>query len=172
MIRFVDDRRIFEEVFRNALPKARRFVWIATADIKDMHLPGRGRRYESVLGVISSLIENGIAVRLVHAKEPGPNFRKSHEKHPNLFDGMERALCPRNHMKAVIIDGKWCYMGSANMTGAGMGAKSDRRRNFEAGIITDEPDILKPLIAKYDELWMGLKCGDCNLRKTCPDPIA
>jgi phosphatidylserine/phosphatidylglycerophosphate/cardiolipin synthase-like enzyme len=50
---------------------------------------------------------------------------------------MERILCPRVHLKSLIIDGRFAYVGSANLTGAGMGAKSDRRRNFESGIITD-----------------------------------
>lgn len=55
----------------------------------------------------------------------------------NLIDAMERILCPRVHLKSLIIDGRFAYVGSANLTGAGMGAKSDRRRNFESGIITD-----------------------------------
>lgn len=30
------------------------------------------------------------------------------------------------------------YIGSANLTGAGIGMKSAQRRNFEAGILTNE----------------------------------
>ncbi len=45
--------------------------------------------------------------------------------------------CPRLHAKAVIIDCRAMYLGSANLTGAGLGAKADKRRNFEMGIWTE-----------------------------------
>ena len=154
MTKFIEDRQIFEEVFLEAIPRAEEFVWIATADIKDLHIPGCARRSYSILKEFSTLIGKGISVRLIHAKEPGKNFRESFDKHPNLIDGLERALCPRNHMRGVIVDGKWCYLGTANLTGAGMGAKSKKRRNFEAGIVSSEAHILEPLMTKFDELWM------------------
>lgn len=44
---------------------------------------------------------------------------------------MERMLCPRVHFKCIIVDGVKAYFGSANLTGAGMGAKSEKKRNFE-----------------------------------------
>ena len=54
--------------------------------------------------------------------------------HPRLL-GMLRA-CPRLHLKAMIVDGATLYLGSANWTGAGLGAKGVGRRNFELGIVT------------------------------------
>lgn len=32
-------------------------------------------------------------------------------------------LCPRVHFKSVIVDGRFVFSGSANLTDAGMGAK-------------------------------------------------
>ncbi len=52
------------------------------------------------------------------------------------MEGLERLLSPRVHFKAVVVDGTFAYSGSANLTGAGMGAKSENRRNFEVGFIT------------------------------------
>ncbi len=72
----------------------------------------------------------------------------------------------------MIIDGRTAYLGSANLTGAGIGAKNDRRRNWEAGILTDEKHLLEPLMAELDTLWMGTHCASCQRRSTCPDPIA
>ena len=46
------------------------------------------------------------------------------------------------HFKLIIIDSTIAYVGSANLTGAGMGMKSPKKRNFEAGILTDDPEML------------------------------
>ena len=56
------------------------------------------------LAVLSELIDNGVSVRLLHAKEPGPNFRRDFDRYPNLVDGLERVLCPRVHFKSVVVD--------------------------------------------------------------------
>lgn len=37
---------------------------------------------------------------------------------------LERVMCPRVHFKIIVIDQTVCYVGSANLTGAGMGMKS------------------------------------------------
>ena len=64
------------------------------------------------------------------------------------------------------------YIGSANLTGAGLGAKSPLRRNFEAGILTNEPGLVQPLIEEVKQLWAGSHCQKCGRRDVCPDPIA
>ena len=76
-------------------------------------------------------------------------------------------LCPRAHFKTVIIDGTFAYTGSANLTGAGMGAKSEFRRNFESGILTDEPSLIRPLMNQCDTLWIGGNCGPCQRKDYC-----
>ena len=44
-------------------------LWIATADIKDLHVK-TGTGQIPFLGVIAGLIRKGVQVRLMHAKEP------------------------------------------------------------------------------------------------------
>ena len=36
------------------------------------------------LGVLSDLIGKGVEVRLIHAKEPGPNFREDFDRYPQM----------------------------------------------------------------------------------------
>lgn len=153
------------------MPEAREFVWIATADIKDLHVNSHGS-FRPFLGVLADLVDNGIEIRLLHAKEPGPNFRKDYDLYPNLLAGMERIICPRVHLKTIVVDGRMIYLGSANLTGAGMGAKSKDRRNFESGIVSDEPELVSSVMNQFDEIWMGAMCDTCQRREYCSDPIA
>ena len=104
------------------------------------------------LEILSYLTGKGVEVRLIHAKEPGPNFRKDFERYHLLAKRLKRILCPRIHFKILVIDQKICYVGSANLTGAGMGMKSLYRRNFEAGIITDASDIVNAAIEEFDKV--------------------
>ena len=117
-------------------------LWIGTADIKDLYVEV-GKDKKPFLALIAQLIRRGVEVRLIHAKEPGPNFREDFDKYPVLYDRLERVLCPRVHFKMLVFDGKEVYVGSANLTGAGIGMKAETTRNFEAGILTDDPEIIE-----------------------------
>ena len=60
---------IHQRVLEELVPSAKRFLWILTADLKDLHVV-RGRRAIPFLSVLNDLVESGVAVRLIHAKEP------------------------------------------------------------------------------------------------------
>ncbi len=174
MLAFVSNREIYVKVIQGIVPKARERLWIATADIKDMYVevPGRGDMVP-FLEVLSSLLTRGVAIRLIHAKEPGANFREDFDRYPLLWTQMERVLCPRVHFKCIIADGRIAYFGSANLTGAGLGAKADARRNFENGVLTDEPTLVEPLSEQFDSVWRGAHCARCGRKAFCADaPIA
>jgi len=171
MVEFIKNRRIYERVIMEMVPAAKEFVWMATADIKDMHVGGRAG-FRPFLAVLSELVEEGVSVRLLHAKEPGENFRRDFDRYPALLAGLERNICPRVHLKAIVVDGRSAFLGSANLTGAGMGAKGKDRRNFESGIVSDEPEIVSGAMGQFDEIWMGAMCDTCQRRNYCADPIA
>jgi hypothetical protein len=168
-INFITNEELYKQVII-PVANAASFVWIGTADIKDLHVHHKGG-VQSFLAVLDSLLKKKIAIRLLHAKEPGANFRKSFDRYPMLWDNMERQLCPRIHFKHIIIDGKFAYSGSANLTGAGLGIKSADTRNFEAGFITTDPEIIKAIMNQFDEVWMGKFCKSCKRKEFCSDPI-
>src|SRR4030042_4272837 len=114
-IELITDDEIYRRVLLEQVPGARKVLWIATADTKDLHV-ARGKKMIPFLKVLSELIEQGVGIRLIHAKEPGPVFRRDFDLYPNLIDGLERMLCPRTHFKCIIVDGVFAYMGSANLT--------------------------------------------------------
>ena len=170
-VSFITNRRIYEHVVLEAVPSAQRFLWIATADIKDLYVDSNGPRMVPFLEVLADLIGNGVEVRLIHAREPGPAFRRDFDRFPALIGGLERVLCPRVHFKCVVVDGEFAYSGSANLTGAGMGAKSDTRRNIEAGFVTRDPALVAAVMGLFDRVWMGHYCTECGRREYCGDPI-
>ncbi|MDH3712242.1 MAG: phospholipase D-like domain-containing protein [Gammaproteobacteria bacterium] len=163
---------IYIELIQARVPLAEKFVWIVTADIKNMHVE-MGRSFVPFLEMLADLVGKGVAVRLIHAKEPGPRFREDFDRFDELIDSdlFERILCPRVHTKAVIIDNVIAFVGSPNLTGAGMGSKHEDKRNFEAGFLFDDAGHINELVAWVDQLYLGEYCSTCQRRDYCPDPI-
>ena len=155
MTQFVSNRGIYEYIVRDIVPSACHRLWIATADIKDMYVDSGGRDMVPFLEVLDGMVKRGVEVRLIHAKDPGPNWRNDFDRYPTLWTAMERMLCPRVHFKCIIVDGVKAYFGSGNLTGAGMGAKSEKKRNFENGVLSDDPALVEPLVEQFDSVWRG-----------------
>ena len=169
MLHYISNSAHYSEVLAQ-VPKVKRSLWIGTADIKDLYVKV-GTEPKPFLAVLAQLIKKGVEVRLIHAKEPGQNFRDDFDKYPTLFDGLERVLCPRVHFKIIVFDGQVAYIGSANLTGAGIGMKGDGTRNFEAGILTDNPELVEQAMNQFDTVWIGKHCAKCKRREFCGDPI-
>lgn len=60
MTKFVSNREIYEQVIRDRVPLAKKRLWIATADIKDMYVDLSGRDMVPFLKVLAVLIGKGI----------------------------------------------------------------------------------------------------------------
>jgi len=170
MLKFVTDSQIYEAVLGGPVPKTRRQLWLATADLKDLHVPKAGRMVP-FLEVLSDLIAANVEVRLLHAKEPGPAFRRDFDRYPNLIGGLERMLCPRVHLKCIVVDGRFAYIGSANLTGAGLGTKSPGRRNFESGIVTTDTALVEQVMDQFDRIWRGSHCRECGRKEFCDEHV-
>lgn len=103
----------------------RQYLWVGTAGIKDPYVK-EGLTSGPLLKVLENLIRHGVEVRLIHTKEPGRNFADDFDKYPLLWSRLERKMCPRVHFKIPIFDCEVAYIGSANLTGAGLGMKALR----------------------------------------------
>lgn len=168
-LKYIANEQHYNDVLSN-IANVKRTLWIGTADIKDLYIK-QGNDVVPMLGVLASLLKKGIEIRLIHAKEPGENFRADFDNYPVLATGLERVLCPRVHFKMLIFDLESAYIGSANLTGAGIGMKSPQKRNFEAGIFTNDPEIVESAINQFDRVWMGSHCEKCGRREFCGDRI-
>jgi|SRR5262249_7801181 len=173
-MRFLEGRALYTQVVEEGIARAERSVWIATANLKELWIAsGRTGRYESILDLFARLAERKVDLRILHAELPSRRFRAAFDRRPALVrGGLKLKLCPRVHFKAVIVDGGALYLGSANLTGAGLGAKGDARRNFEMGFWTADEGLLDAVQARFFALWQGEPCKTCGLRAVCPDPIA
>lgn len=171
-VRLVRDREHHELVIES-VRRARRSVWISTANLKDLRVPGRAaRRYVPMLDVLDGLARDGVELRVLHAGTPSRAFRQSFDARPRLVaGGLRLRQCGRIHLKVVVIDGALLYLGSANWTGAGLGAKGEHRRNFELGLLTDDDALLDEVQARFDALWRGAECSACRLRPECEAPL-
>lgn len=167
--KYIQNEEHYSEV-TSRIMSVRNNLWIGTADIKDVYVKQDGDAIP-LLGQLATLLKRGVGVRLIHAKEPGPNFREDFDRFPILVTDLERVMCPRVHFKMMIFDLETAYIGSANLTGAGIGMKSSLRRNFEAGILTNDPALVEPAIEQFDTLWMGSHCKKCGRQEFCGDRI-
>lgn len=161
------------------LASARVSVWIATANLKEVMVEGprksvRSRdHFRSVLETLDELAARGVELRLLHAGMPSRAFRERFDSLPRLVaGGLELRQCPRVHFKTVIVDGQFAYLGSANWTGAGLGAKGDGRRNFEVGLVSGDEGLIDQVQAMFEAVWSGSQCAGCKLRdEGCEAPL-
>ncbi|WP_437337077.1 phospholipase D family protein [Sorangium sp. So ce394] len=170
------DRAHYDALVMGAVANARVSVWIATANVKELRVEApigsraRARgRYMSFLDLLDALAARGVELRLLHAGVPSRAFRAELRRRPRPPIEMRR--CPRVHLKMIAVDGALLYLGSANLTGAGLGAKGEGRRNFEAGVLTDDDLLLDEMQATFEAIWTGAECKGCRLRPLCPAPL-
>jgi phosphatidylserine/phosphatidylglycerophosphate/cardiolipin synthase-like enzyme len=167
----VIDAMHFHRIVREGMLGARTSLDIMTADFKAMLVPdvAGSRRARSIVDVMRRLAGAGVEIRLLHAGTPSSAALRELKR--ELPAGLTIRRCPRLHAKAVVIDCRRMYLGSANLTGAGLGAKADGRRNFELGIWTESPALIDGVLEQFNALWEGHRCKTCKRKDVCPVPL-
>ena len=168
---FLRNAQVYQELVLSRMLKVRRSLWIATALLKDMHVE-HGRRYRSVLREFREMTARGVEVRILHAGVPGERYRHSLTEAGLVgTPGFTMRRCVRVHFKCVLGDDAWLFLGSPNLTGAGMGAKGEARRNFELGILTTDPSLREHVKTLFLDVWDGRACTSCGRKRYCPVPL-
>lgn len=168
------DRQIYEQFTETHLTAARRFVWIATANMKSTALRYRGR-FISFVDLMAILVNLDVSFRIIHADLPSAPFRERYEaldRNGMLSEGVEFLHCIRMHAKIFVVDGRVALVGSSNLTGAGVGAKASSKRNFEIAFLFEGERDTEPFMDYFDYVWMGGHCPNCGHRQICPAPAA
>jgi phosphatidylserine/phosphatidylglycerophosphate/cardiolipin synthase-like enzyme len=177
-VRWLEDSAHYDFI-SSALAEARVSLWIATANLKDVRLGApigsvaRARgRFVSIAERFKDLAARGVELRVLHGAPPSRPFRESLTRQKGLPARSEWLRhCPRVHLKLIVVDGASLYLGSANLTGAGIGAKGEGRRNFELGITTSDHVTVDAAQRRFDRIWTGRECASCRLRRQCPAPL-
>ena len=178
-LELIHDREHYATVVHRLLRRAEVSLWIATANVKELHVEApvgtraRARgRFQSIVSVLADLARRGVEIRLLHATRPSRRFEAARRRLDDaLSDAVELRQCPRTHLKMIAVDGAHLYLGSANFTGAGLGAKGEAQRNFETGILTEDEGLLDAMQERFDRIWRGGACTGCRLRAECPGPL-
>jgi phosphatidylserine/phosphatidylglycerophosphate/cardiolipin synthase-like enzyme len=169
-VELVADEGHFQRVVLKGMLAAKVSIDIATADFKAMLVPSEGRRRApSIVEVFRKLAEGGVEIRLLHAGTPSESALRELKR--ALPERLTIRRCPRLHAKAVVVDCRAMYLGSANLTGAGLGAKADGRRNFELGIWTSAAALIDGVLEHFNALWEGRRCETCRRKDVCPVPL-
>lgn len=166
----------YDDLVQRSIASAKVSVWIATANLKTMLVEApvgtRARakgRYVSFFETLGDLAKRGVDVCILHASPPSLPLAREMVRLRGAGPKLRR--CPRVHLKMIAIDGRLLYLGSANLTGAGLGAKGEGRRNFEMGIVTDSEAMLDAAQERFDRIWRGAECAGCKLRSACDAPL-
>jgi len=171
LFRLVENEGHYVEAVENIILTAKHRLDIATATVKALTII-RVKRGESIVKYLVRRADEGLSVRILHSGVPSAWFlelaRKENLRNPGNFV-MRR--CPRVHQKSILADGRSLYFGSANLTGAGIGAKGPNNRNFELGIVTDEICFIDRVDSLFELIWCGDMCAKCGRKKSCPVPL-
>ena len=166
-LELLTDAEIYERVMRDEIPNAKRSVLIATALVKQTTVEMDSGKSAPFLRLAEALGRRGVRVDLLIAGTPSAGFIKSLAEVQGTSPHLRIRLCARNHMKVVLIDGRRLYLGSANLTGAGMGLRSTHKRNFEFGVFTEDRRIIERISDVIRRIWVEEPCADCRVKRLC-----
>lgn len=148
----------YDEVVKR-ICNAKSSIKILTANFKRFRLKPTAKQgvyYNDGTPFIEYLMNkavHGVAVQII-CSNPSDSFTKEWQEYyqqmgnPDLF---EYKFSDRNHAKVYIIDDEIAYIGSANVTKAGI--RQLTPGNYEAGILTDDPELVSSVKDFFFTIW-------------------
>ena len=171
--RLIINESHYQEVIER-ICAAKSSVKIMTANFKRFRLKPTGSQGESyndgtpfVKYLMAKAIQ-GVSVQII-CSMPSSSFRDEWNEYyqqmsPELFEYM---FCERNHAKVVIVDDRIAYVGSANVTPAGIGQGLFTPGNFEAGMISMNPKVVSSAKTLFSTIWDKTPCDKCHRADVC-----
>ena len=171
--RLITNESHYQEVIEK-ICSAKSSVKIMTANFKRFRLKptgSQGGNYNDGTPFVKYLMAKaiqGVSIQII-CSMPSSSFRDEwkefyQQMNPELFEYM---FCERNHAKVVIIDDRIAYVGSANVTPAGIGQGLFTPGNFEAGIISMNPEVVSSAKTLFSTIWGKAHCDKCHRADMC-----
>lgn len=163
----------YEEVIER-ICAAKSSIRIMTGDFKRFKLKPtakQGKNYNDGTPFIKHLMEKagkGISVHIISSR-PSKSFKEEYEVLYEKIkpENLRMYFCERNHSKVVIVDNKVAYVGSANVTPAGLAQGIMSPGNFEVGILTEDRQFISQLNTLFSKIMNGDYCYNCHLANKC-----
>ncbi len=172
--RLITNKNHYEEVVER-ICSAKFSIRIMTANFKRFrleHTEEQAMFYGTPF--IERLMEKavqGVSVQII-CSMPSQSFTKEWMEYfqqlnnPKLF---EYKFCERNHAKVFIVDDKLAYVGSVNVTRAGLRQDTSSQQNFEAGILTEDLELVSSIKDFFSEIWNSKWCSECRIDDNCDE---
>ncbi len=157
------NQEIYEEfLLKRAICSSKR-LWITTG-VSTNFLIKLGEKKFFRLAEILLLLSHKIDVRIISGLDETKSslLKKVKEKNPSLTKH-----CPKMHAKMIIVDNKIAYIGSGNLTAAGMGRPDLSENNWEVGVQLQDQQALYKCSKFFLEIWNGKFCADCEYKDEC-----
>ncbi|MBD3230755.1 MAG: hypothetical protein GF329_21430 [Candidatus Lokiarchaeota archaeon] len=153
----------FNNQILNGIIKAKKNLLIGSFSFQNIRIKLQNR-YIKFSRILGNLIQKGVAVYIL--SQPGACRSSIIRELKQLYGDNKNLMirsCSRVHLKTIIIDLKIAYIGSANITGHGLGTRSKSKRNFELGFITTKTDVISKVARNFLDILNGNYCNskDC-----------
>lgn len=157
-IEYIEDEEHFTQVFKR-IAEVEHNLKIATGDLKNFRVTIEGRKGAKSMRLCDfflSLVERGVHVQIV-CMDPFAFYWYAKDNCPQLLEHplFDLRLNKHSHMKIFIIDDECAYFGSANITGAAIGKRSVKKRNYEVGVLVWGEMMEKPF-EHFERAWNDL----------------
>lgn len=147
-IEYIRNEKHYSSVLKQC-KHAEKELWVSAAGIAQTAI-AYGQWLKPFYMVVSELLSRRVSVRLLHTKEPGKAHLQEFKQHP-MRHHLDEKVCPKANFNLLIFDSKMVYIGSACL--ADMNMKMPVDHSYEAGILTNNPQIVQSAKEQFDDAW-------------------
>lgn len=129
----------------------------------DFKVPITPYRWASFSELLNNQAKKGVNIKILYGEKNSYQLFLS-----KLVKSINYRFCPRIHTKLIVVDNKIAYVGSANLSGSGIGQSIKNGSNFELGIVVSDSTLLERINAFFYYRWNRKDCQYCKLKNKCP----
>ena len=149
--------------FCKHIQESKQSILIMSEITADFKIPLSQHRWISFSDLLNDQAKKGVRIKIIYGEKNSYQLFIT-----KLLKSIRYRFCPRNHAKIIVVDNKIAYVGSANISGSGIGQSIKYGSNFELGIITSDSHLLARIRAFFEYRWDKKDCQYCKYKNKCP----